>query len=482
MGGAYLSRWACQTSDSGTFKPHSDIITGLSVSQTLQNVISCDARGTVMFWSFHSGSKALNFECGSEKGNVTVMVTDQNARRLIFGFSNGQLKTASITTGSILYDTTIKNCGSISFIVQGPLNNIKYIVCECGRGQIVLFEDLPGNKMKLVRIINAHTEQISSVIMIKSTLILSLGSDKEMFSWTPKSVVPHVKYVVDSPTCACDLELSEDSFVVGDIKGNIHFYNISSPNCIKTIVPFTCKRRFSITCITSDDNKVAVGNSGGYISLLKLKNDTISTLFEHRCNVESVLYLSISRKYRTVITSGDEQDIKLFSFDGPFIGQIGFNRHFDVSDSKSWAENCPLEFDPDDFVEKNPENSENSEEKETKTDEEMISEETKAVVEDSDDDYQPVTFSAINFGEMTSVLDSIDEVYKSGNDAANFARKSLRIEKKDEEKRSSSLMTFDSFFSDNHAESNYHRIEALMGKKQNIPKFLSPSKKKKLPS
>lgn len=480
MGGAYLSRWNCETSDSGTFKPHSDIITGLSVSATLQNVISCDARGSVMFWSARTATKALSFECGNDGANVTVMVTDANSRRLIFGFSNGIMKIVSITTGTVLFQTALKGVGSISFIVSGTLNNVRNIVCGCGRGHVIIFEDMTGNKLKLTRNIEAHKEPISGIALIKESLILSLGNDKEMFTWTPKSVVPHIKYEVSGPTCAADLPYNEDAFIVGDIYGSIHFYNTTVPTAFKTITLFTARKRFSVTALTCEDNKICAGNSGGYVTLVKMKGDEISTLFEHRCNVESVLFISIFSKFRTVVTSGDEQDIKLFSFDGPFIGQIGFNRHFDVTDETTWANECPLEFDPDDF--KEPE-VENKSEDDLEVNRSLSDPRLKpaTVVEDSDDDYQPVTYTTINFGEMVNALDSIDEIYKSGNDTARFARKSLRIEKKEDEKRGQNLMTFASFFSNTQAESNYRRIEGLIGKKPAVPKFLSPTKKKRMP-
>jgi WD40 repeat protein len=394
---------------------------------------------------------------------VSSFQPDLLNRRLAIGYSNGVIKVVATSTGSVLTevdpDLVERGC---NWVIFAKLQKSKFIVAANGAKQIVLFDDLTGNRVQKYRTLAGHREQISRIVNLKGQFILSIGMGRELMLWDGKKTMPHTIFQLGSdPSTACDI-VSEDNFLVGDISGLVHIMTIKSARPLASVDPFGMRGSVPITTVAASTSSalIAVGNRLGYVRLISIE-DEISLVPKHlfRAHPAAIEQISISDKYRFVVTAGRDQEVR-FWFIAPFayMGELGKHRKWQIDDPSTWPK-APCDVDPGDF---GP--SEAAEENRLEL--ERSQSDRGHLVGPLPDDhshhatYQPVTSSVLSVPTMASTFRELEELCRIGRKharmAAAFARAPLKPQTADECQTS-----YDALISENHLDTNQALLRRL---------------------
>lgn len=475
LAGSYVSVWKCESSDSKFFSPHLDIIVGLESNGTLDHAITADSGGELIVWDLKMATKLFTFKCGKEDEKVSSLCSDEFCRRLFIGFNSGRIVVISPNSGELLAELPRNHVdGTCSKITYGELNGSKYVIVVCGSSKITCFEDCVGAGFKHARNFLHHKEIIVDILTIKKSLLLSVGDTSEIFSWTQNAFVPQVMYkCLHHPVCAADLKHTDDLFLVGDSKGCLSMFTIDSPEPLKYIYPFDTRVKFGIKCITSYNNYIYMGNSGGYLTCIKIDDENIGRLWSVRANVDAVEYIKYTPKNNCIITSGSEQDIKVFSEDGKFVGQIGSLKNWNIRKPESWQVVPPYEPEPDDFIEQDSDDidvivnkrhiiNDKSEQQEPV----IYTQENEKLLDDSEDELM-LTQPAFTYQQIIPMLSNLDDLYKGGKDVIEIVKQHQGEEKRKEKDRHTSYeKSLEPEREDADLERNIRTMENLIARRK----------------
>jgi len=459
--GSYLSMWNCETSDSEGFKAHQTKIVGLVANEALDHMITCDQKGEIIVWDLKTGMKVYLFQVGEKNQSVMSIATDEAKRRIVIGFSSGSIKIISNSSGTLLNEIPKKNVeGGCIQVVCGTLNQMKYIISITGRKQVCLFEDLPGSRVQFSRSFIGHNENIVFVVVLKKSLILTAGNEKEMFLWTPKSVVPQIRFIIEKePICGADIAESNDLFIYGDSNGILHLLSINQKTPIHSVNPFSNSEFHPISAISVIGPNIVVGNSEGNISLMRIFNHSLSILTIFRAHSLSIQNIWGSISTRTILTSGLDEIIRVWSLDGGiFIGEIGKNTKWSIHNKESWVKLNPLTLPQIIITDSEIPQTFDVEE----SNEESISEELTT------ETYKPLTIPEFTFQNYFSLIEDIDRFFAVDDEGESIALKYCQEKTANEERQENNLLMFEDLISNKKIEENLSFIKKFTRKRQKI--------------
>jgi WD40 repeat protein len=426
--GSYLSCWHCESGDSDGLPPHRHPLVGALANDIFMRILSCDEMGNIHNWDSATANKGSTFSFPVEDAIVSCFQLDDLNRRVVMGYSSGAIKVIAVSSGSVLTEVSpdhIEN--GCNWVIFAKIRTGKFIAVANGRKQIVVLEDLPGNRVKLHRILCGHREQVSRVVNLKKEFLLSIGMGKELFLWDAKSSHPNMMFrLLDEPCAACDLA-SPKNFIVGDVTGMLHFMALDVPRPLMSIDPFEIKGRVPITAISPllKGLAVVVANRAGYLRFVEVQQGMIPRSL-YRTHVAAVDQISISEKFQFLVTSGRDQEVRAW-FIQPFryMGELGKHRKWNVEDPNTWP-SSPCEIDPRDFAEQShdepteielphflfdPSQSDAFDPMDFSEDRSLIGRSTA---------YEPITSPDFSAKRMVEVMDDLDDLCAVGRKHARM--------------------------------------------------------------
>jgi len=340
--GSFLSSWKCDHGVIENMLPHKDPLIGIAANDLFKSIFTFDRNGNVNSWSIFNGSKDFFFQSKNHDDEVTSQSIDISKRRLAIGFRSGLIRIITSNSGSVL--TTIDSSqllGACTNILFTSMFGSNRIICTSSKKVAILFEDLPGNRIRFQRSFMGHNEYITSVVTLKSTYILTIGQEKELFLWSIQHQNPVMRFrIPNDPTVSIDIPSSHDHFLLGDITGNVYVMDISNPSPISSYNAVGIRIKSSInSMVLTNDSHIVVGNSHGYvsISLFDDKHLRFSYVNRIRAHDKGIIDISCFEKYDAFITAGIDQEVKFWSIKPlKLVGQLGKNEKWVLSNPDSW--------------------------------------------------------------------------------------------------------------------------------------------------
>lgn len=355
--GSFLSAWLCENGENDGLMAHQHPIVCAIANDLFGRVLTFDKSGEAISWDTSNGNKAFSFSVNEDKKTVLCATLDPAERKVAIGFSSGLVKFVSANSGSLL--STIDplyipgGCYNIKFT---RVNNSQRLVCSSGNRSIVLFEELSGNRTRFVRNFLGHTEHVSKVIILKNEIMLTIGSDHEMFLWNLQLHHPILKFQLpNDPSIATDLTGTPDQFLVGDVVGFIHIMSINEKTPLKSFNGFgmTMKSPITTLLMASSSPLIIASNLHGYVKFWILgQNGNLQDVRRYRGHTEGIVSVTLSEEHRAIATVGRDEEIKLWSIE-PFalIGAFGKAGKWDIKNHNTWESQDPLPDDPIHFAE-----------------------------------------------------------------------------------------------------------------------------------
>lgn len=407
--GAFMSCWQLESSECDGLRPHVHRMVHAYANDIFRLMISVDRHGVVNTWNILNGKKEFSYDLHENRSKVLCAALDLAKRRMGIGYSDGRLKIVSSNSGSVLCEIDKKyierGCVYIKFAMIFAQK--RFLACT-GAKTIVMFEDMSGNRWRFARSFVGHQEPMSMVTVLKGNLILSIGMEHEMFLWNVQQQNPVIRYQMpDDPTVAADLVSDPDMFIVGDVCGLIHFMSRKSPTPVSSINPFGMSVRSAITALEIPDGYplVVAGNQHGYVKYWMLDGSELKEIRRFRAHTESVVSVSVSPKFKTVVTMGNDAMIRQWSIE-PFglIGSFGTGTNWKMNRINTWESKEPLEDDPMHFVDREKAAREAA---------------LRAAEEEEEEKDEPVKVPEIRIapfclGDIEKLMDSVEEVCLSG--------------------------------------------------------------------
>ena len=366
-----------------------------------------------------NGKKEFSYDVHQNKAKVLCAALDLAQRRMGVGYSDGRLKIVAANSGSLLceIDKTYLEGGCVYIKFAMIFSQKRFLACTGSRA-VVMFEDLSGNRWRYARSFVGHQDQLSMVTVLKGHMVLSIGMEREMFLWNVQQQHPVIIYQMpDDPTVAADIPSDTDKFLVGDVNGLIHIMSSRSPTPISSLNPFGLSVRSSVTALEIPDGYplVVAGNQHGYVKYWILDGLELQEMRRFRAHTETIVSLSVSPKYRIVVTMGGDEMIRQWSIE-PFglIGSYGIGKTWKTNRVDTWQSEEPLEDEPMHFMDRSKEAM-------------------KAALhshEEDEEEEKPVEIPEIkmpefSFASLAQLMDSVEDICLSGRN--QVARRRVQI-------------------------------------------------------
>ncbi|OHT09419.1 EF hand family protein [Tritrichomonas foetus] len=462
LAGAFLSAWQLENGDCDGFRPHNNPIISAFTNDVFNSVISIDNNGDVCNWNYVNGRKEYWYTLQEPGIFAECACLDQGQRRMAVGFSDGHVKIVSANSGSILNEIDKEHIeGGCHYICFATIFGQKRILCCSGVRSIILFEDISGSRTRFVRSFIGHTENVNRALVLKNSRVLSIGMEKEMFLWKVQTQNPIMRYQLPSePSVATDLPDDDDRFLIGDVEGNILFMSMQDPLPLAVINAFHMSIKSPITTMTmcSGYPLLVAANLHGYIKYWFFLGDTLEDFIQFRGHTEMTLSISISKKMRVVVSSGRDEQIRMWSVE-PFglIGSFGRGKFWKINHLDMWESDQGLPEDPMHFADPEeiplePERFIEEEEVQEKTEEEEIKEK----------------FDYFKVNEIYETTEHYVERGKKINAKAEIVIKEPPLSERRPPRKP--LITFDQFMENRDMDGTIRKINRMLK-----PKITKPS-------
>lgn len=474
--GNYISCWHCQTADSDGLPPHKHPLIDALANDTFGRIITCDETGDIFSWDITTGNKLLSFNLSEKESVVTSIKSDSLSRRLIIGYSNGVVKVVSAISGSLLSDTGKEPLeGGCNYALFATMLSNKYIIAANGRSSIVLYEDHPSKNFRFLRCYHGHNEQISKIYNLKNTFLLSIGMENELFLWSNKLTIPIFKYELpNEPTEAADLSFSDSLFIVGDILGYVHVMTKDNKAPISSINIFKMNISSPISSLASSESLsiIVVGNREGYIRYCTYEDDKLVEKDLFCAHFDTIQSLAISEKSKIVISSGRDDEIRLWNVDElKFIGVLGKHKKWKLSDESTFQP-LPFETEKELFIEKKSNGQKNGQNKNDFNNFNNnfdISDSTDNLVDNGnnqkeEDDitlYRPVTQPEFTLPSSEKMFKEIEETCLAGRDRPKMYERLMRVKPSQTTIKGQELMQFGDLVTDVELENTAKMVKQL---------------------
>lgn len=463
LAGAFLSMWRLENGNGDGLRPHSDPIISAFTNDIFNSVISLDNAGNVINWNYTTGRKENWYTLMEPDTLVECVALDMGQRRMALGYTDGRVKIVSANSGSVLNEISNEYIeGGCHHITFGTIFDQKRILCCTGVKSVVLFEDYSGSRIRFVRSFIGHTENVNSTVILKGEKVLSIGIEHEMFLWRVQSQNPILRYQMpNDPTVAVDLKTDGDHFLVGDVIGFIYFMSLDSPTPVSTINAFHMSIKSPITCMEMCDGYplLVASNMHGYVKYWFFLGDRLEDLRQFRAHTEMVLSVSISQKMRIVVTSGKDEQIRMWSVEPMgIIGSFGRGKLWKINHLDMWESEYPLEDDPVHFAQ--PEDLQVQEKEMTTKEEEEVNEANEEEEKKEKFDYHTVE----------EIYNTTEKLYETGekiNKKASILIKEPPLSARRPPLKP--LITFDSYMENRDMEGTIKRINNILRPKITKP-------------
>ncbi|EAY04896.1 hypothetical protein TVAG_016680 [Trichomonas vaginalis G3] len=360
--GAFVSSWKVENGSGEGLRACTNPIVNVHVNSLFKKVLTCDNRATIASWDLLSGLKEFSYTLEEKDAIVSCFALDTSQRRAAVGYSNGLVHIVTANSGSILFSIEPAQLeGSCHALLFAQIFGNKKLLCSNGNRSVVLFSDIQGNRMAFHRNFVGHTENIISMAVLKERVIVTIGSEKEMFLWSVTQQNPLVKYSLPGdPTIVVDIPTSSDTFLAGDTSGSIHILRLDYPTPIKSIDVFGMSISSAITSlyISKTTPYIFIANMHGYMKIMSIEPDGSYT--DHkmfRPHPMGIINCSLSEQDKVMVTAGLDQEVKMWNIEQlQCIGTIGFMKKWKLNDPKTWSGSSvpedPVHFQkPDESVE-----------------------------------------------------------------------------------------------------------------------------------
>lgn len=473
--GNYISCWHCQTADSDGLPPHKNPLIDALANDTFGRIITCDETGDIFSWDITSGNKLLSFNLSEKESVVTSIRSDALNRRLVVGYSNGEIKIVSAISGSLLSDNHKELLdGGCNYVIFATLASNKYIVAANGRNSIVFYEDHPSKYMRFLRSFHGHTEQISKIYNLKNTYLLSIGMGNELFLWNHKLTVPSFRYSLpNEPTTAADLPFSDSLFLVGDVHGFVHIMNKENQKPISSVNVFKMNILSPISYIESSENLmlIVIGNREGYIKYCSFEDDKLIEKEMFCAHFDAIESLAISDKFKIVVSSGRDGEVRVWFIDElKFVGCLGKHKKWKLDDRSTFQE-LPFETEKELFIEKNKDEQTKVENSNFKIDfgskfnTSVISKNGEIINTNEDEDelspYKPVTQPEFVLPSSEKLFKDIEETCLAGRNRQKIFEHNMRVKPSQAALKGEKLMEFGDLVTDVELENTAKTVKQL---------------------
>jgi WD40 repeat protein len=348
--GPFTSCWSCRSGSARRMKPHEGQIAYVCLNDFVSAIITMDVHGECFSWGLDNGVKQVDYDTALKGTTVTSVDLDGPHKRLLIGYSDGQLQIVAVTTGGKLseFDTRYFKGGCLD-VRFGRLGAGQVIMVCNGNKAVVLFEDLVGNRTRFARNFNCPTENPVKAFILKGIFVLSLGTGREALIWLQSQLSPFLRLnLPGEASVAADLPADPVCFLVGDDSGYIHIVSVKTGAPVKSIDGFGMRIPSPVTSlmVCPTMNLIVSTNGTGYIKFFSI--DDLGTLKHFRGHDQSIVRASVSEKNRVFVTADEDGDVKLWSFEETDfqIGQLAAERRWDLADRQTWVGGAGLEEDP----------------------------------------------------------------------------------------------------------------------------------------
>ena len=406
--GSYISAWECEVTEGRGSHPHKFPIISTTVTDLFKKIVTIDRGGDLITWDIETGRKGFCCSWNRKDTDLTCASVDEQGKRVFLGYSDGTARIVTINAASALTELDPRHFkGGCQYALFGVMNRGgKIFVCN-GNKQVVMFEDLTANRVRFIRNFNCHNENPAKVVILKQRLLLTIGVGTELLIWNTVQQGPIKKLQLPSEaSLAVDLPSDKDAFIIGDIDGKLHFVSVSTGAILTTINVFKMKIPSALTnvIVCEELSILVIGNMHGYVKQLELETGQLQERRLVKAHEGAVLQMFVSAKYQVLVTSGRDEEVRVWSLkgDGGLIGLLGRIRKWDLHDSSAWMTEECLEINPTDFT------NEEAPKPELTTDSESES------AEEPDTETPASGESSFCLDLMRQLLDQMEDQYHSG--------------------------------------------------------------------
>ena len=367
--GAFVSAWKIENGTGDGLRACQHPIVNVLINDLFKKVLTCDTKAGIASWDLLTGNKIFGFDLEEPNSDVTAFALDVNQRRTAVGYSNGIVHIVTSNSGSVLCTiekgTLDGGCLSLCF---GNLFGHPKLLCSTGKRSVVLFDDLKGNRMSFHRNFIGHSDNVVRMAILKERVIVTVGSDREMFLWSPQQQNPLIKYnLPNDPTLAIDIPNNDDLFIAADVVGFLYIMRLDSPKPVKSFNIFGMYIKSAITSVvlSKTSNHILIGNMHGYVRamFLEIDNKELNDIKMFRAHAMSIINIAFSESEKVFITSSLDQEVKLWTLE-PFscIGSVGKLKKWILTDQTTWLGDKTVEIDETHFTKPEPPKIEEEEE------------------------------------------------------------------------------------------------------------------------
>lgn len=333
--GSFLSKWRINLTVH-TDKIFDEPLVGITYAghHSPNHLLTISNKAECIFWNYFIGNvdHRQNITYGSE---VLCWTIDETHTRLCIAMADDRFITINAVNGH-----HISNC-SLGFSDNPTTHAIhcrvdgkpRLLIVE--NSQMLLYEDQANGQYMYVRNYQRVKSPFKKIFVIKGRYYISFHEDNQIFMWEFNDTLQKLTFSIPTTaTCLCDIDSSEDNFLIGGEDGNIYVMSVNQNTPVFSFSGFKMKIKNSITCITSRNGLYAVSNDSGYVKVFSINEDIEEVAFfrAHSRTVDSICFV---KDDKLMISS--EGHVSMFALNPPmYIGELGFYNTWDAEGQSAW--------------------------------------------------------------------------------------------------------------------------------------------------
>ncbi|XP_074650451.1 cilia- and flagella-associated protein 337-like [Tubulanus polymorphus] len=353
---------------------HKEAIHCIKYNPSFKQLITCSDGSVVKIWDFESGNLIFEFNEAHGESAITCVSFDNTDRRLITGGRDGCLRIWNYNNGHCLR-TMQKEADNeeICSVCYVEMNRNRYVIAVGWDRRINMYTDNSEGVHHISHplpnwaddIANGHKEDILSVAVSSPSFLATSSYDGEVIVWN--LISGHIFCHLHAPEPrnyeheSLDGDLSVNkllflksrsynkdagSLISSGPRGHIHFWGVYNGGKLMAQFPGSHRPGVMVTTMEVDrnDKTLYTADSMGFIYVWKIEGyatngptiEPPELLIMWRGHIDSVTALDLVEDHKMIITASLDCTVRLWTFDGDYIGTFGQPDPWDVFDPSTF--------------------------------------------------------------------------------------------------------------------------------------------------
>ncbi|KAM5288019.1 cilia- and flagella-associated protein 337-like [Ctenodactylus gundi] len=355
---------------------HQEPVVCCRYNPAFRHVVSCSEASMVRVWDFETGRQLSEFTGVHGSAGITCLTFDSSGRRLVTGGRDGCLKIWNYNNGHCLH--TLKKDEKQSEVCDCTymeVNQNKCIIAVGWDRRINIYFDVPRDFHHFWKpqpywqddLNHGHREDILCVAQCPPFLLATSSYDGEIIIWNVISGHIHCKLNTPSPsdgpdhqddpdrsvscliflkTRAGKLNLGAASLIANGPGGHITFWRLlSGTGLVANFTPSRGKAQVSSMAVSAGDALLYVADQQGFVHVYDIKEYGLQgpelqppkKVTFWRAHVSMVTSLELIEEENILLSSSLDRTVRLWSWDGAYIGTFGQSSPWDIFTPASWS-------------------------------------------------------------------------------------------------------------------------------------------------